>query len=339
MQRRRLLNSLPLFVALTFFVVIILILLVRRPWESVTVAPVSMPPETRTLTFMSNRDGVWRLYSMIPASGEVTALTPDDSDSGFPAYSSDGGAITLLSNRLRSDDGELDPFQMDANGENVLTLANDLPTILNVLSSGRLNWDFSYGARGALAFVTLRDLNLETYAVETDAVGAVTERNLTQNGAVDWFPAWSPDGSRLAFASDRDGDQEIFVIDRDGSNLRQITDSPRDDLFPAWTSDGRIVFYSEREFTLESGRLALYVVDPNADSPTPSLIDGQLMSSDGQLPVIADIQYTPDRSAQVYMSNREGRWNLYYADSMGRDEINLTQSQGDSIFPIWQPAS
>ena len=48
------------------------------------------------------------------------------------------------------------------------------------------------------------------------------------------YPAWSPDGHRIAFASDRDGDWEIYVINADGTNLRKLTDNSYDDLSPDW---------------------------------------------------------------------------------------------------------
>jgi len=55
-----------------------------------------------------------------------------------------------------------------------------------------------------------------------------------------WFPhnispAWSPDGSKIAFFSDRDGDEEIYIINADGSGLQQLTDNDWVDWAPAWS--------------------------------------------------------------------------------------------------------
>jgi Tol biopolymer transport system component len=47
-------------------------------------------------------------------------------------------------------------------------------------------------------------------------------------------PAWSPDGTRIVFASWRGGDGEIYVMDADGGNLIQLTDNGSHDEFPAW---------------------------------------------------------------------------------------------------------
>jgi TolB protein len=47
-------------------------------------------------------------------------------------------------------------------------------------------------------------------------------------------PAWSPDGTRIVFASWREFDGEIYVMDADGSNLQKLTDNRYEDEFPAW---------------------------------------------------------------------------------------------------------
>jgi Tol biopolymer transport system component len=61
-------------------------------------------------------------------------------------------------------------------------------------------------------------------------------------------PAWSPDGNRIAFSAVRDGQWEMFVVDVDGSNLRQLTTSSADDLHPTWSPDGStIAFQSNPE--------------------------------------------------------------------------------------------
>ena len=61
---------------------------------------------------------------------------------------------------------------------------------------------------------------------------------LTDNQADDFQPAWSPDGSRMAFVSDRDGNFEVYVMSADGSGQARLTNNPADDIEPAWCPDG-----------------------------------------------------------------------------------------------------
>ena len=58
---------------------------------------------------------------------------------------------------------------------------------------------------------------------------------LTDNLADDRFPAWSPDGRRMAFTSDRDGNKEIYVMNADGSAQTRLTNNPDHDMDPAWS--------------------------------------------------------------------------------------------------------
>jgi hypothetical protein len=57
---------------------------------------------------------------------------------------------------------------------------------------------------------------------------------LTNNAAQDTSPAWSPDGTQIAFSSDRDGDLEIWRMNADGSNPVQVTNNTANDLSPSW---------------------------------------------------------------------------------------------------------
>ena len=57
---------------------------------------------------------------------------------------------------------------------------------------------------------------------------------LTNNDAFDTNPTWSPDGSMIAFASDRDVSSDIYVMKSDGSNPVRLTDDPADDWWPTW---------------------------------------------------------------------------------------------------------
>lgn len=81
-------------------------------------------------------------------------------------------------------------------------------------------------------------------------------KRLTFNPADDRYPAWSPDGSKIAFTSNRDGNQEIYVMDIDGKNKRNLTNTPSEDEHPTWAPDAAMIaFQSDRGGTTEIWRM------------------------------------------------------------------------------------
>jgi Tol biopolymer transport system component len=81
-----------------------------------------------------------------------------------------------------------------------------------------------------------------------DADGSNQQR-LTENARLDFFPAWSPDGQRIAFATVEQ--KQIYVMDADGSDERQLTVQGFSE-DPAWSPDGtQIVFQSSRDGNFE----------------------------------------------------------------------------------------
>ncbi len=57
---------------------------------------------------------------------------------------------------------------------------------------------------------------------------------LTNNSAYDWAPCFSPDGSKIAFASDRDGNWEIYIMNVDGSGQVNLTNNQASDAYPGF---------------------------------------------------------------------------------------------------------
>ena len=68
--------------------------------------------------------------------------------------------------------------------------------------------------------------------------------NVSNNSATDWMPAWSPDGSRLAFIAGRDADFELYTMNADGSGQTRLTTHPGSDLSPSWSPDGTRITYN-----------------------------------------------------------------------------------------------
>ncbi|MFJ7214228.1 translocation protein TolB [Amycolatopsis sp. NPDC098790] len=107
------------------------------------------------------------------------------------------------------------------------------------------------------------------------ADGARLPVRLTNDETVDTHPALSPDGRTVAFASDRTGNRDLFVIGVDGRGLRQVTSGPAADDSPSWSPDGtRLAFSSTRDdpagdvYTVPAaaGTPARLTADPAADT-------------------------------------------------------------------------
>ena len=124
--------------------------------------------------------------------------------------------------------------------------------------------------------------------------------------------AQAPRKAQIAFVSDRDGNGEIYVMDTDGKNQRNLTNHPAGDTAPAWSPDGRrIAFVSTRR----RGTSDIYVMDAKGRN-VQRLTDHP--ESDDQP------AWSPNGRKIAFSSNRDGNWEVYVMDTDGKNQRNLT---------------
>ena len=148
---------------------------------------------------------------------------------------------------------------------------------------------------------------------------------LTNNTQSDSGPVWSPDGTKIAFVSERTGDEEIYAMNADGTNPVQLTRRGVHDFGPArWSPDGtKIVFMSS-----PTGENEIYVV--NADGTNLVRLT-QNDDPDGSP------AWSPDGTKIVFVSHRDGDDEIYVVNADGTNLVRLTQNAGAGGSPAWSP--
>ena len=140
----------------------------------------------------------------------------------------------------------------------------------------------------------------------------------------DGDPAVSPDGRRIAFVSERDGNEEIYVADAQTGEVRRLTRSRRPDRRPAWSPSGRAIAWQSGP----PGAADLFVM--HADGARKrGLVAGR--GDD------ADPAWSPDGARIAFSSNRGGRRQLWAVAAAGGAPELLAQMPGRARAPAWSP--
>ena len=203
----------------------------ERPISSGPDAQAEFSPDGGKIAFRRGTTGAYEVWTMGAGGESPRPLTdtPGSSNSTQPSWLPDGSGLLFR----RGATGTTDIWRMAPDGSAQAA----------VVTEDDDQWYPSASpATGRILFATT--VTSADRKIQDAAPGGGDVRTLRDApGDYDSAPAYSPDGRRIAFESDEDGDMEIYVMDADGGGVVQLTRNAEHDEGPSWSPDGtRIAF-------------------------------------------------------------------------------------------------
>jgi Tol biopolymer transport system component len=252
---------------------------------------------------------------------QLTTARPDDAQS---AWSPDGRRIAFKSRR----NGNNELYVMNADGSGQTRLTNSF----NV-SEGQPAWSPD-GTR--LLYRKTPDnpitQNADIWQIDVNPA-APNPRPVLERTGDERYPSYSPDGTKIVFRGDQDlidhsGDEELYVMNADGTDIVQLTHNDVFDSAPAFSPDGtKIAFESARD---SGDPLALDIYVMNADGTDVRRLTTDPAHDEGPI-------FSPDGTKIAFASLRSGQEDIWVMNADGSDQRQLTDDPARDESPDWQP--
>ena len=310
--------------------------------------------------FTSDRDGNMEIYSIDPDSREELNITDKSEDEYSPVLSPNGKWLAfLVGNENRS---SIDVLNLD-NRER-FTITRGIGKFLNPRwspDSKRVVFLGIHDDKGARVYITeveqisparLSDIEAvrvgdwssdgesvvfssedgERTGIHVRNPDGVNQRQMTC--AKDYGATWSPDSRQLVFLSERDGNPDVYVIERDSldelcagkkgvrSEAYQLTETDETESDVSWSPDGKwLLFVSERD-----GNKEIYVMEASGNKQTRLTYN--------EIPDYQPV-WSPDGRKIVFVSELDGDSDIFMMNDKGEDQIRLTNNDGMDLLPDW----
>jgi len=260
---------------------------------------------TKKIAFTSKRDGNYEIYVMNADGSEQINLTNNPADDGLLGWSLDGKKIVFESNR----DGQFGAiYVMNADGSEQTKLIN--------IPCDFWNYTLSSDHKKIAFFCKELGRNFEIYVMNADG----SEQKILFND--EWSTlrsnciSWSLDCTKIAFSYN----DEIFVINIDGTGLKNLTSSQVHEYSPTWSLDGRQIFFIREERQRGDSIFNICVMNTDGSEQTVLANDVERYS------------LLPDRKKIAFRSKSDFNPGLYIMNTDGSEKTFLTAAY---IYPKW----
>jgi TolB protein len=259
-------------------------------------------PPAGKIVFTCYIDQIDQICLMNADGSGLKQLTNFDATTFYASLSPDGQTIYFVSRQ----EGSFDIYSMNTKGKDVERLTRGIGTL----------YAPELSPNGERIIFTNNGNGIWIMRFDGKNPHAISNRD-------DIDPTWSPDSNWIAFASSRNGDRQLYIMERDGSEVTQLTDLNNMGGRSTWSPDGtKIAFYRGPE-----GDHNIFVVDVNTKAVTRITNGGDNLGP----------SWSPDGNWIAFTSYRDGNNEIYVMHPDGTGVTRLTNRRSSDWQPRWGP--